>query len=351
MKRSVIFLIGLFSVGVVAAQEQASRCAQTLRLAQSTYESGRLQEVPGILQGCIDGVEFSVVERTNALRLVVLSYIYLEEHDKADQAMMDILNNEHFYAPNEAVDPPEFVALFNTFRHKPVWSAGIKIGGNTSYPWNISNYYVGSTSVGQGEASQQYSFQFGLYFEKQLFGDFFGAPEIAFTNHKFSYANEALSIDENTGENFGRVESVVSQNWLDLNLLVQYAFKNSVETQFFVTLGPTVSYIVGAEGTLVSDFRGFTVTGPSVDEKDRYNPLNYSIIAGGGIKKKIGGLYLLADIRYKFGINNIIDSSNRTNIEQTFDYGYTSNDMRIQSLMINVGIMYPYFKPKKLAIK
>lgn len=352
MKRSVISLIGFFSVGAVVAQQQTSRCAQTLRLAQSTYEQGRLHEVPTLLEGCINGVEFSVVEKTNALRLVVLSHLYLEESDKADEAMLEILRNEHFYVPNEAVDPPEYVALYRTFRTEAIWSMGGLIGGNATLPMLLNTYSVGGAAAGQGSYSPGITLQGGFYFEKRLFGDFTGAPELLYVSHKYTYSNSGLNISDETGESIQGLSSVLTQQEFDLNLLMQYRL-SAGNWNPYVTLGPAFNYILKVKDASEGDFSttGNAVSGADIDQTDSYKPLNYSIIIGAGVKRRIGGIYILGSIRYKYGLTNAIDPQNRTNNDAAFDYNGTANDFLIHSVMLNLGIMIPKFNPQKLKIK
>ena len=78
------------------AYGQSTSCAQTLRLAQSVYDQGRLQELNGILQNCLQN-GFTKQERVEAYKLLTLSYIYQEEPEKADEAMLDLLRTDPYF--------------------------------------------------------------------------------------------------------------------------------------------------------------------------------------------------------------------------------------------------------------
>lgn len=80
MKRLLPFLILILISSESFAQ--LTSCAQTLRLARSTYEQGRLHEIPALLEKCLTG-GFSQQEQVEAYKLLCLSYIYLEEPVKA----------------------------------------------------------------------------------------------------------------------------------------------------------------------------------------------------------------------------------------------------------------------------
>ncbi len=334
---------------------QTSTCAQTLRLARSTYEQGRFHEIPALLNSCLTSAGgFSKQEKVEALRILTLSYIYQEEPLQADDAMLTLLNTDHYFEINENVDPAEFTALYKTFRTTPIFSVGAKFGGNYTMPAPFTNYYVGSAGANAGEYSPAGNIQFGLVFEKLLFesnGDskWTAAPEIMFSSLRFGYANESLSISDQTLEPFSFIDGIFDQKRLDLNLLIQYKLKNSIINPYF-TAGANISYLLKGEVQLETQFpsEGSVVTGPAVDIKDTFKPLDYGVIVGGGLKFKFGEIFLTADARYRYGITNLVKESARSNPEATFDYGFVSNDLRQSSVMINIGFIYPYFNPKKL---
>lgn len=352
-------LVGILLVFVcMRGWAQTSTCAQTLRLAVSTYELGRLSEVPGILKDCLSkeggANAFTKQERVTALRILTLAYIYQEEPEKADETMLLLLNTDHFFEINENVDPAEFTALYKTFRTKPIYSVGGKFGGNGSFPTPTKNFFIGSDAASNGEYSTGYNIQIGGVFEKALFEKKSGsrwtaAPEIMFLQNKFSYANEQLTTNDATGESNALLEADFSQTRIDLNLLVQYKLKDHYLNPY-VSLGPAISYLLSASGQFQTQFPtiGTAVTGPSIDLKDSFESLDYALVASAGLKFKFGEVYLTADIRYKYGFANQIDEEARTNPEAAFDFGTISNDFRQSNIMINLGFVYPYFNPKKL---
>src|SRR5690349_4248403 len=119
--RRILFFFALFFLSIVwsygqnttSPTQQTANCTQVLRLARAVYEQGRLHELETLLKDCLAGEVgttngFSTVqEKVDAYRLLCLSYIYLEEPTKADEAMQGILDTDHFFAVNPT-DPAEF---------------------------------------------------------------------------------------------------------------------------------------------------------------------------------------------------------------------------------------------------
>src|SRR5882672_2751878 len=131
MKKSLI--VGFILIVFGEAVAQAPNCSQTLRLATSTYEQGRLHELPGLLEGCIKS-GFTEDQKVQAYKLLTLAYIYLEEPEKADASMLLLLETNTEFQINEAIDPAEFIALYKTFRTTPVYRIGGKGGTSVAQP-------------------------------------------------------------------------------------------------------------------------------------------------------------------------------------------------------------------------
>lgn len=157
MKR-ILFGFCLSLLFLQQGYAQSSSCAQTLRLARSTYEQGRLHEIPTLLESCLNN-GFSTQEKVDALKLLTQTYIYLEEPTKADATMLQLLQTDHYFEINEAIDPAEFVALYKTFRTTPIYRIGLKAGAVTSQP-NVTSSDV--ANEGTGVYDNRFSFLAGV---------------------------------------------------------------------------------------------------------------------------------------------------------------------------------------------
>lgn len=342
---------------------QASTCVQTLRMAQSTYESGRLHELPSILKNCLRN-GFTDEEKRQAYKLLAQSYIYLEEPESADSAMLNLLRTDHFFEINEDVDPAEFVSLYNKFRTQSLFRGGVKIGPtfNTASP--MSDSFIGAASSGTGSYSLGVGFNIGLVFEKDFFpskvdakgaGRFTIAPEANFAIRSFKETSTQFIKDGVTGDEvIADSEEKIKLSWIEVNPLVKFRIpKREQDGRFepFLVGGPGVNLVLKAQltnGQLNRNDGAGTVTGAAVNIKDSFRPLNFSAIVGAGAKVRVGGIFITGDVRVQYGLSNLIDPSSRTNSEAAFDYSYVPNDSRLNSIMINLGVQYAYFNPKKL---
>ncbi|MCX8489472.1 MAG: outer membrane beta-barrel protein [Cyclobacteriaceae bacterium] len=360
MKR-VLFIWSISLINLSAMGQQ--NCAQSLRLASSSYDQGRLHELPELLKTCLEN-GFSSIEKVSAYKLLALSYLYLEEPEKADNAMLNLLRTDNFFEPNQSVDPAEFIGLYNTFRTKPLFSIGIKAIGITTLPSVINNYYVGNAAIGVGEYTTTISIGGGLSFEKSLFQKSKNhllrkltiAPDLLFTPRNFSYSTGSIFLADNPqigNTDPTRLTVVEKQTWIDLNIMLQYKLSANSSWNPYLTIGPTLSFLVGASRENITKLgeTGNSVSGKTIDVSSSFRPLIYGANIGLGVKKKLGAVFLTAELRYQHSLGNAINASKRTNLENTFDYASQFNDLNLSAFSIQFGFAYPIFIPKKLGKK
>jgi hypothetical protein len=328
---------------------------QTLRLARATYEQGRLHEIEGQLKPCLES-GFTKDEKqlkVEGYKLLCLSYIYLEEPEKANEAMLKVLQTDHDFQINPAVDPAEFVGLYKTFRSKSMFSIGLIVGPNATLPNVTTNYSVSGSSNGEGEYTPKVSVEIGLVFEKHLFGKFTAAPEITFSNRTFTYTNSALFKNDSSAAIATATQTgTIEQSWLDLNLLFQYQLGRGALNSY-VSFGPNVGLLLNASNTIENqNFQsGIGDSGAPIDITENCNKLGFSLIGAAGIKYKFGAIFLTANVRYQFGLSKVVDEESRSNTEAIYDYALAPNIYSIQNAAFLVGFVYPIFSPKKLQKK
>lgn len=353
----ISMLLG-FEVSAQTPQTQVN-CTQTLRSARGTYDQGRLHELPALVNGCLikseDNGGFTEAERIEAYRMLTLSYIYLEEPDKADEAMINLLHTNPFFQLNKEVDPIEFQNLYKKFRTNPVFRIGLKFGANISHINVTENHSMWAASVGEGVYKSKVSVQFGALFEKDLTDRFILNPEILYTSNAFTYTNDNPLFADDLDEKKGDLLHTISQSRAQLNVLVQYKLKRPVNIADgfipYIAIGPSASYL------LASSFDGSTnvgeeKTGSEFSNKANYKPVIYSVIGVAGVKLKVGGFYISADARFQYGLVNIVNEGNRyrwnSENAELIEYGYVDNDFTLSQSMFNLGIIFPKFSPKKL---
>lgn len=353
MKRLLPFILL-----VSASFSAVAQCAQTLRLARATYEQGRLHEIESQLQGCLESPErggFSKQEkqlRVEALKILCMSYIYLEEPQKADAAMLKLKQADPYYRPNEAVDPAEFVALYNSFREEPVYRYGVRLGVNFSRP-NVSELITVVELAEDSEYKQQVAFQFGaaldvpisLFKQKDkwtLHG------ELLYQQRRFEIDQKELRTNPYTNEEFvNEFEGVESQTALSLPITLEYKFLNK-KFNPYIALGLSTDYLLSSKLT-AERTREEQPGVPERGEDLERTKINLSGLVAAGVKLPTGPGFIVLEVRYAHGLNNMSTSETAySNQSLALDYGYADSVFKLSSLSIAGSFVFNKHNPKKL---
>jgi hypothetical protein len=365
--RKIIFGLAFLSLIAFDSQGQEQTGAQILRTARTIYDQGRLHELPAILEDGFKKNRFNDTEKVEAYKILVLTYIYLEEPQKADESMLQIMRTDHFFEPI-ASDQIEFRNLYDKFRKYPVFQFGVRAGLNQTFVHTINNYFSAAESQGKGTYSPNIGFNIALAFEKDLGKKFVLNPELMFNIQSFTYSNSNMFMNDFKGDDpFTQVEVEVDEQFstvthkivhtrAQLNLLAQYKFKETKLSESriepYVLAGPTIGYLLSSSFDGLLQVENNYENAGNLDNTNSYDPIAFSLMAGAGFKYKMGSIYITADVRYQYGLFNIVNEKNRYTTPENNTlrnvYLYEDNDFSLQQGMFHVGIVYPYFKPKKL---
>ena len=344
--RKILLLMVVVLSGVSYVARGQSTCAQTLRLAQSIYEQGRLHELPHLLEHCLqDG--FNDEEKVSAYKLLTLTHIYLEEPELAEKMMLALLRTDTEFKVNDAVDPAEFVALYKTFRTYPIYRIGGKLGGIAAAPSVVSADFVDD-----GTNEYTYSFGFsGMVSAEIPLGvrakKFTLNPELAFQLISFNGTNSGADAVKVT-------EATETQAWISLPISMQYSLYEKGITNFYVSGGITADYLLASSVRIFSD-RGdqnSTVSENTYGVSEQRHRFNSGVIFSLGYKRKIGKGFLVIEARHKMGLMPMSSKSDTyENSILVWNYHYVDGIFKLNTLSLSVGYVLNRYNPKKLNIR
>lgn len=322
-------------------------CSQTLIKAQITYYEGRADEVPAILAACLkEG--FTDEEKSQAYRLLTLTYLYLNEGQNAETTMLAFLKLNHYYEINEAVDPTEFINLYKQFRTKPVYLITPKIGTNASFVHVLKNFSLDNSTTLYYNYKALLSYQVGVSVTIPIRSGFFAIPEIYLSGKNYSYKNnlfgyESLSFNE-------------QQTHIGIPVLLMYMVEKGKRLKPFFEGGFTTDVLVSSIASVIRiDHTGNEeikkeVAGPNINMSAHRRKLNYSATIGTGFTYKKGKNIFSVSLRYNAGLFNVVKSRMRySNQELIYKYGYLDNDFKMNTLSLTMGYVMPVFRPKKIS--
>ena len=342
MKKVFILQFGLLLIiGTgISAQEE---CAVTLKKAEKLYDEGVIEEIPGMLQPCLEK-GFSRVDRIRALRLVILCHIFEDRKDLAEQTMLTLLNYDPEYEANKAVDPAEFIQLYNSYRTNPVYSIGIMGGLNSAYASPTVSYGMDNTSGFTGEFNPS-----GMGFHVMLFLNRYLAPNTELSMGLSYVQNKFESID--TLLDFALTSFDETQNRLELPVSVTYDFQ-VFNLRPYLRGGINASYLLNAYSQATRTYLDNShrdVTGSDIEINDYRNNFNLALTGGAGLKYKVKRGYFFLDARYNYYfLNSVKRKSRYNNPELLFKYYHVDDDFQLSNLLISAGYMYSFYKPEKI---
>lgn len=343
---SILILFSCLATTVVAqdddniVEDEESSCVAKLKRAQELYELGKIVGLETQFLDCLEK-GFNKEEKVQAYKLLVISNLYDDHLEKADDAFINLLKTDPEYKPNPVDDPKEFVHMFNKFRTEPIFSIGVKAGANLTSVNVLYTFGVNDADDIPGEYEGQYNIQFGLTSDILIKNNFQVNVEALIYQKKISYSADLYD--------FTQLQADEKQTWLEFPVSLKYNF---TQTRFrpYVNAGMSFGLLMSAESELVRTIsEKENVTGPSVDVKDQRRTFIYSPFINIGGKYKVGYGYFFLDARFNLGIRNSVDTKDRyINDELLYRYGYLDDDYKLNNYTVSIGYIKNFYKPKKL---
>jgi hypothetical protein len=320
-------------------------CSQKLKLAEKNFEEGHIFDVSDILKDCLKS-GFSKDEKTQALRLITLVYIYIDDYKGAENAYLNLLRHDPDHQVDLTLDPAELIFLHKKYRTFPIYSLGFRLGGNYSYPYVLRHNGIHDTSAGlRDKYLSRTGFSIGANLDYYLGRDFQIFLEANISQSNFTSKRQLIGDYS--------LETNEDQVWAGVPLGIKYFIKRRKVSPYFYA-GASVSYLLSSQASLVrvnndAETPEKTVEGPDISFKSLRSNFNVALVGGLGLKYKVGINHFFVDARYMKGVSNISNPGGRfSENELIFKYGYVDNDFTLDNMVISVGFLKAFYKPKKI---
>jgi len=320
-------------------------CTQKLNKAKKVYDAGRITEVESFIMDCLNN-GFNKEEKMQALRLLILSSLFQDDHNKAEKNLLLLFKEDPEYTLNPAIDPAEFYELYNSYRTLPLINIGLIGGINMTNISEKKTYSTGSTLDKKPEYKSRFGYQGGIVADILLYKKFQVNTGAIWNLKNFTYTNTFLYNDATT------LTSEENQMWLDVPLALKYNIGKG-KFKAYLAAGGTFSLLLSSNSKLSrenNDESNAAKEG-NISFKKIRNPYTTSALVGLGVRYKVGYGYIFLDGRYNFGLMNVANTKNRyftDNGDNLYYYGYVSSDFNVNNMAISVGYMKSFYKPKKI---
>lgn len=341
--RQLIFVLLAWLVLAIVPNNKAfaqSACSNSLRKAERAYDEGNIQSIPLILKDCLKN-GFKREEKIQALRLLTLSYIYMDMKFEADVSMNDLLRTEPLYQLQEN-DPVEFQELFETYITDPVFSLGFASGVNFSIIDAKNQYGTFQSNEANPNYSTLLGFQLQARFNRYLFNNFELNVSTGLKNRRFEYSNVM----------FQYAQVIYTENqWLaEFPINIRYDITNG-QFRPFVSAGVNTGLLLSANGQIQRNYTDNSNPGIPSSEmsmKQFRHTLHVAYAAGVGLKYQIKKGYIIFELKHNFSITNMMKSSQRfDNQNYMFKYYYIENDFKFSDAEFSIGYTQSFYNPRK----
>ncbi len=344
-------IVGLIVTSMLSASvwAQGNTCEEQLNAATAEFDAGRFYGVPTMLKPCIDK-GFSREQRQRAFLLLTQTYLLLDDPIGADNSYLELLRANPEFLPDTALHQIDVVYLSKRFTATPIISWFVRIGGNVSPIEVISTINPSGTPV-RNDYALKPGWQVGGGVDWNL------TEKIALTgelNYSFTaYKKNQFKFPTQVPD---EEEFYDKQNWVSIPFSIKYSdTKGQIRPYGFV--GYAVSLLVTDKGQIQlskRDSQGnseapvtLEESSPSLDFEDYRNRVNTSFFFGGGARYKLGINFLFAEMRYSFGLRNVVtETSTFDNAGPAVEYGHVDDYFRMDNLSVSIGFVKPMYKPR-----
>ena len=332
----LLFSILVFISIKINAQEN---CSLNLMKAQKLYEDGVIEQIPQILQPCIDQ-GFSNEDRIQAMKLIILSYLFDNNEKEAENAMLTFIKKYPDYECL-ATDQPEFIQLFKTYQKVPTYAVGVLAGTNFSlvHPTNL----FGTNEQEGTYSSNGAGFQGGISYRKYYSPKYELNVEAYLSSNSYQFVNSNIS-----GGN--SVTFTEKQTYFQLPISAIYNGSTFGNFTSFLRGGINFGYMLSSKADIKrgNNALNISIVESGIDWASNRNSFQLSGVLGCGLVYNLKNSFLVLDIRYNLGFLNEVNSSNRnTNQDIYFKYLYNENDFKLNTFNISIGYYFRFFRTQK----
>jgi len=352
----------------VYASGYSQDCSQILDNAKASYLSGHLYEIPRLLEGCLTG--YSRQQKVEAYELLTITYLYLDSLDKAENSYLNLLGADPEWDPEDYVNTEvEIEYLSKNFKTTPIFTLyPIKIGGNFSYVQTINVNGVDNTTNTNQSYKPRFGFQVGTGGDWNMSDKFSLGAEFWFSSKNYRYQNKLFPdpVTAPNGETPGD-SIIIDYNTIGFEIPMFLRYTQQFNKWYPFVFG---GYIFQYNLDYNAKPNYFNIDGIGNDQQVNpdggktlnigsiRNNINHSVTAGAGVKYRVGYRYLLFEIRYAWGLKNVLNTSKQFDFkagdnqdpvrEYTFRYSQVDDDFRLNQIYFNLGFVYPLYKPRKI---
>lgn len=342
-KNKFILTLLFIAFPMLLFSQKSTTCAENLKSAQSLFDKGQIEQVPGMLRECMKS-GFKREEQIAAYKFLIQSFLFEDKLAQADFTMLEFLKKYPEYQLSPT-DHSSFVNLFNSFSVKNIIQLSVHLGTNMPF-LTFVNDATHSSDAGLNKYSTN-----ALNFFTSIEAKYSLGPRLEL-NAEGSFSSLTFTNTEDFLNSY-KVKYTETQNRIEIPVTATFNFAHFSKFTLYCRAGMGVALNLSTSARVTdvpTDQNNFVlITGADIKRNNSRIFLDMFAQAGTGIKVKIPRGYVSIEARSNFGFfNQVLRGTNLTEEEELdWKYKYIDDDFRLNNLNLSIGVSQIFFKPSK----
>ena len=339
MMKRILLLILLVLPGLSYLKAQTT-CTEQLKLTQRSFDDGLLDDIPLLLADCMKN-GFTKEEKANAYKLLIQTYLFSEQYQKADEVMIQFLNEFPSYAI-ATNDPKEFVNLHSTYRTKPIFKVEFLGGANFCQPIVVQSYGVSNIRKVHPNYKSKLGYTFELNYIDNLYKNIGFSVGSSVTISNLDYLNNPYD--------FSTVTAVIKNTYIGLPMSIRYNYKFK-GINLFGKLGiePNFLLISSIDLTRVDDRAGIEPYSGTENLLRFHKKFDARPFLAIGTAFNIGRDQMGFSAGFKFSTSSLLNMDKLySDTYLANKYFYVEDNILMSQAYVAVSYIRSIYKPKKI---
>ncbi len=350
LQHSIFFFILIFFTSILYAQKS---CLNTLREAKDLYEQGLIDEIPELLAGCMES-GFTRSQRIEAYKLIILAYLFDDDQFAAEKMMDEFLRKfpEYEIMPN---DPVEFVYLLESYKTSSYYSINLIFGPTFANRRIKENYSTMNNDLTEFSDKIGTGFEIGFGASRNLWKSVNINIGVIYSIINYSY-NELNSVELYEPEEeitaivpnitFAELSADENIRMVSIPLTFTYSFGKG-NLNYVGRLGGSAGFVTNASLTSVRKQPEIETISETRDITNKRSNTYFAGIIGAGLEYKVPRGFLVLDVRYQVGFQNMNIGDRYSFPRLNGRYFYVDDDFKLDYVSICLGYHFSIYQSKR----
>lgn len=335
MKKITKLILAIFTFSFSGMMAQTDTCAINMKNAGTAYEQGSYDNAIKLLKRVITYCDLGKDEKIAADKLLILSYLAVDNLEAANSTAAEIMKINPNYKPDKFKDDPKLSTIFDKYIPTPQITIGIFGGFNIPFIHVVNTFAIVHPDDETGLASYttKIGYQFGLRGEYRCWEDLWAEVGVMYRQSGYQHI-----LDSVEGETVTYDETMT---YFDIPVSAKYYFLHK-KIHPYIKAGINFLFINEATATTSRGTSGSSDYSSDLVSRTSYRTASMIGYSGGaGLSYRLKSFQFFAEISYSWFPTWVDKASTRfSDALNVWKYYYIDDDFNMNNMQVNVGSSY-----------